>query len=107
MREAGHPTNRLGFDRGRRLADRVVPGFTQAFNSSEKWDVLRSPLPLGRRIGVSSSSLTPGRCKRIHISQWCDTHIRLCGIPATAGISTHKNISAQLMLAHSAWWATH
>ena len=107
MREAGHPTIRLGFDRGRRLADRMVPGFTQAFNSSEKWDVLRSPLPLGRRTGVSSSFLSPGRCKRIHISLGCVGHIRLCGVPATAGITTQKSISAQLMLANSAWWATH
>ena len=107
MREAGHLTNRQGFDRGRRLADRVFPCFKQAFHSREKWDVLRSALPLGRRAGVSSSSLSPGSGKRIHISLGCVGHIRLSGVPATARISTQRSISAPLMLANIAWWATH
>ena len=108
MREAGHPTNRQGFDRGRGLADRIFPSFAQAFNSRKKWDILRSPLSLCRRAGLSSSSLTPGVCKRLHSRLGCDGHIRLCGVPATAGIATRQNsISAPLMLANSAWRATY
>ena len=93
MREAGHPTNRQGFDRGRGLADRIFPSFTQAFNSREKWDILRSPLSLCRRAGLSSSSLTPGSCKTLHSRLGCDVHIRLCGVPATAGITTRQKVS--------------
>ena len=108
MREAGHPTNRQGFERGRELADRVLPSFAQAFNSREKWEVLRSPLSLSRRAGLRSSSLSPGICKNLHSGLGCDVHNKLCGVPATAGIITRQqNISAPIMLANIAWRASH